>query len=137
MSALIWPQYTNLKENNWRRYMAEQLAREIDFDVYGILGIYLFGSTEHDNPGVGSDIDLLVHVDNNESQQKMLRVYFDAWDLALINFNRLITGYSSNYILDVHYVTDEDIKRKTSYAIKISSKHEPAAPLKVQKSIFI
>jgi len=35
-------------------------------------------------------------------------------------------------LLDIHYVTDEDIKNKSSYASKIGAVTDAARPLKVK-----
>jgi pyruvate,water dikinase len=39
------------------------------------------------------------------------------------------TGIRTDQLLDVHLVTDEDIERKSSYAVKIGAVTDPAQPL--------
>lgn len=51
--------------------------------------------------------------------------------MAQINY--LKTGYKSNGLLDVHYITDKDIRDKTSYAVKINSIYDPAYPLRIKE----
>ena len=46
--------------------------------------------------------------------------------------NYLKTGYETDGLLDIHYVTDQDIKDNTSYAIKINSPYDPAYKLRVR-----
>jgi len=53
-------------------------------------------------------------------------------DLVEMNYQR--TGYKTGNILDVHYVTDEDIINKTSYAIKIGAVTDAAKPLRILRS---
>jgi hypothetical protein len=48
--------------------------------------------------------------------------------------NYLKTGYTSKGLLDVHIVTNEDIAKRTSYAIKIGAITDPAQPLKLAKN---
>jgi hypothetical protein len=47
--------------------------------------------------------------------------------------NYLRTGYKSEALLDVHFVTDEDIRKQTSYAAKIDAVTDAARPLQVGK----
>jgi len=113
----------------WRKNMAEQLARELDPEKYGIKGFYLIGSVKNATAGPGSDIDLLVHHQATEKQLKELKLWLDGWSKCLAEINRQRTGYQSSGLLDVHYITDQDIKKKTSYAVKINAVTDPAKPL--------
>lgn len=123
-------------ENYWRwRYgMAEQMASELDFDRFGVAGFYLFGSTKNGTAGPGSDIDILVHFRGDDEQRKHLDLWFEGWSLCLDEMNYLKTGYRSRGLLDVHIVTDEDIARKTSYAVKIGAITDAARPLKTRST---
>ncbi len=116
----------------WRHYMAERLAQQLDMDALGVKGIYLFGSTNACTAGLGSDIDLLIHIDGDEQQRQELDTWLEGWSLALSEMNFLKTGYSCQGLLDVHYVTDEDIANKDSYALKINSLYDPAQPLRLR-----
>jgi pyruvate,water dikinase len=49
--------------------------------------------------------------------------------LAKINY--LQTGHVMNKMLDVHMVTDQDIREGSSFAVKINSLLDPAAPLRI------
>ncbi len=113
----------------WRQYMAEQIAREIDAQALGVAGMYLFGSTDDQTAGMGSDIDLLVHFVGDEGQKTKLLLWLDGWSKALAKINFLRTGYEADSLLDVHLITDEDIRKKDSYAIKINSITDPASVL--------
>lgn len=128
------PEISNSDENGWkwRHYMAEQIANQIDMEAYSIKGIYLFGSTNNCTARLNSDIDLLIHFDGSEEQKEKLNSWFHGWSLALSEINYLNTGYKSNGLLDIHYITDEDINNKTSYAIKINSIYDPANPLRLR-----
>jgi len=50
----------------------------------------------------------------------------------LSEINYLRTGVKTQGLLDVHYITDDDIENKTSYALKISALTEAAHPLKLK-----
>jgi len=113
----------------WRLRMAEKLASCIDAVHYGVVGLYIFGSTKNATAGPGSDIDLLVHFKGSNQQREELCAWLDGWSLSLsqINFER--TGFSTEGLLDVHIITDDDIANKTSYAIKIGAVTDAARPL--------
>ena len=115
----------------WRHYMAEQVAKHLDMKAYRVKGIYLFGSTNQCTARHNSDIDLLIHFDGSLELKEKLDQWFHGWSLALSEMNYIKTGYESNGLLDIHYITDQDILNKTSYAVKINSIYDPAYPLKV------
>ncbi len=114
----------------WRYYMAKQIADRLDFERYGVKGVYLIGSTNTGTAGPGSDIDLLIHVQGSLEQRQELDQWLAGWSQALAEVNYLRTGYRTEGLLDVHYITDHDIEQKTSFAIKIGAITDPAHPLK-------
>lgn len=115
----------------WRLHMAERLAAEADPQRFGIKAIYLFGSTNNAGAGPGSDIDLLVHFAGSERQRAEFLCWLEGWSFCLGEVNYLKTGYRLNGLLDVHIVTDEEVKKKTGFAAKIGSLTDPARPLKL------
>jgi len=117
----------------WRQRMAETLASEIDPERYGVKGIYLFGSTKNATSGPCSDIDLLIHVSNDESTRSLLKSYIEGWDVCLSEINYIRTGFKTEGILDVHIITDRNIEEKQSYAVKIGSVADPARPLEMKR----
>jgi hypothetical protein len=117
----------------WRLRMAEHIASQLDAERFGVKGIYVFGSTKNATAGPGSDIDLLVHVNGSAKQQEELNSWLEGWSLCLAEMNFTQTGYKSTGLLDIHLVTDEDIERKTSYAVKIGAVTDPARPLPLKK----
>ncbi len=118
----------------WRHYMASQVAETMDFDAFGVKGVYLFGSTNTGTTGMGSDIDLIIHVEDEGSspRKSSLLCWLDGWSRALARINYLHTGYQCEHLLDAHLVTDGDIQRGDSFAIKIGSPTDPAAPIRVR-----
>ena len=112
--------------------MAEKVASELDAKRFGVKGMYIFGSTKNAVSGPGSDIDLIIHIDKPKCDINALNLWFEGWSLALSEMNYLRTGYRAQGLLDVHYVTDEDIKKKSSYASKIGAITDAARPLKLK-----
>ena len=116
----------------WRMKMAEKIAEELEANRFGVKGIYVFGSTKNAISGPESDIDLIVHIDKSKCNLRELSLWFEGWSLALSQMNFLRTGYTSEGLLDVHYVTDEDIEKKTSFAAKIDAVTDSARMLKMK-----
>ena len=115
----------------WRLRAAENIAANLDTERFGVKGFYIFGSTKNGTAGPGSDIDLLIHFNGSGSQQNELKSWLEGWSLSLSNMNFLRTGYKTEGLLDVHYVTDTDIEKRTSYAIKIGAVTDAARPLPI------
>ena len=124
--------YSDGNSWRWRFHMAEQLASELDPKLYGVEALYLFGSTNSGNAGPGSDIDLLIHFKGTEKQKSDLQLLLNGWSSCLAEMNYLKTGYKMDGMLDVHFISDEDIRMKTSFALKIDNITEPAHPLKLK-----
>jgi pyruvate,water dikinase len=106
---------------HWRLRLAERMAGQLDGQRFGVKAMYVFGSTKNATAGPGSDIDILIHFQGSEEQKQELILWLEGWSLCLaaINFSR--TGYKSNGLIDYHLLTDEDIAKKTSYAVKIGA----------------
>ena len=115
----------------WRLRMAKKMALLLDPDAFGVKGVYVFGSVKNATAGPGSDLDLIVHIGGSEEQREKLSLWLDGWSRSLAEFNYLRTGYRSDGMLDVHYVTDDDIKEQTSYACKIGAVTDAARPLEL------
>jgi hypothetical protein len=113
----------------WRLGMAERIAAELDPVRFGVVALYVFGSTKNASAGPGSDIDLLVHIRGSDAQREQLATWFDGWSRCLAEMNYLKTGYRCPDLLDVHFVTDADIAQRTSYAIKIGAVTDAARQL--------
>jgi hypothetical protein len=118
----------------WRLQMAEQIAREIDAERFGVVSLHVFGSTKNATAGPASDIDLLLHFRGTPEQLDLARSWLDGWSLCLGEMNYLQTGYKTGGLLDVHIVTDEDIAKNTSWAAKIGAVTDPARPLTLGKT---
>jgi len=113
----------------WRQEMAERLALSVDAEGLGVVAMYLFGSVKNATAGPGSDIDLLVHVRSTPEQLERLALWLDGWSRSLAEINYQRTGYRTDGLLDVHFVTDEDIAERSSYAVKIDAVTDAARPL--------
>jgi pyruvate,water dikinase len=116
----------------WRCHMAERLAAHLDPERFGVKGIYVIGSTKNATAGPDSDIDLLVHFVGTKKQRKELMLWLEGWSQTLAEFNYQRTGYQTDGLLDIRLLTDEDIRNKTGFALKIGAVTDPARPLNMK-----
>jgi hypothetical protein len=117
----------------WRLHMAERIALEADPERFGVVAMYVFGSTKNATAGLKSDIDLLVHFRGTAEQRAELQLWLEGWSLALDEMNYQRTGYRTGGLLDVHVVTDGDIAAKTSHAVKIGAVTDAARALPMKR----
>lgn len=113
----------------WRLRMAEQMASQLDPERFGVKDVWVFGSTKNATAGPASDIDLLVHFTGTEEQRKILTAWLEGWSLSLAEINYIRTGYRSGGLLDARLISDEDIRNRTSYTVKIGAVTDPARRL--------
>jgi predicted nucleotidyltransferase len=117
----------------WRMRVAEQIAGELDPRRFGVEAMYVIGSTKNATATAASDIDLLVHFRGTPEQKRELLAWFDGWSLSLTETNYMRTGIRSDRLLDIHIVTDDDIERKSSYAVKIGAVTDAARMLNLRR----
>jgi len=117
----------------WRLRMAERIAGELDGQRFGVKGFYVFGSTKNGTARAGSDLDVIIHFSGLQQQRDELLLWLDGWSLCLAEMNYLRTGYKSAGLLDVHWVTDEDIAQRTSFAVKIDAITDAARSLPLRR----
>lgn len=113
----------------WRMSMAKAIARRVDTKTMGVKAMYIFGSTKNANAGPCSDIDLLIHVTGEKAKLERLQKWLAGWSECIDEMNYLRTGYRNCVLLDVHTITDEDIRNKDSYAMKIGAITDAAREL--------
>jgi predicted nucleotidyltransferase len=115
----------------WRLRNVEGLAAMLDSERFAVKGLYLFGSVKNATAGPESDINIIIHFDGSDSQRRDLLLWLDGWSKSLSHINFLRTGKRLKNLLDIHIVTDEDIKKQNSYAAKIGAVTDAARPLAV------
>lgn len=108
----------------WRRFAAERIALELDRERFGVKEIHLIGSTESGDAGLGSDIDLVIHIEDDADKRRLLETWLEAWSKALAMMNYLRTGYMAKDLLDIHLVTDREVRANDSFAVKMRNPAE-------------
>ncbi len=115
----------------WRFDMVQKLAESLDMHAYGVKALYLIGSVKTGEAGPCSDIDLLAHCTDEPATQKLLHAWCKGWGLCLSVLNECRTKYKvEGSLVDLHIITDEDIKQKTSFAVMLESVTNSARLLK-------
>jgi len=118
----------------WRYEIVEKISEHLDLDHFGLKGVNLIGSTKNANAGPRSDIDILVHSDGNKKKMENLKLWMQGWGLCLNELNFLKSGYRSHdSLIDLHIITDENIRKNDSYACLINAVTDRARPIKVKK----
>ena len=111
------------RQAEWREAARNRLPALVSLLVerFEVTRITLFGSFARGSAVPGSDIDLLIHDRGSGDEREALVLWLDGWSKSLAEMNYLRTGYRSDGLLDVHYLTDEDIAKRTSFAVKIGA----------------
>lgn len=92
----------------WRQRFADALAQNLDVDRFGVLHLYLGGSTASGDAGSGSDIDLYIRFEGSEPQKRELLAWIEGWSLCLAQIAFQQTGVSfPRGILNVKWLTGE------------------------------
>ncbi len=122
-------------ENHWKwRYeAAEEIAAGITSD-FNVKGFYIFGSSKNADSGPASDIDLIIHIAGERVSSK-LELYLNTWSHALDYMNSLRTGIKTGGLLDIHYITDSDVEKRDSFAIKIDAVSDGAHKLPLKGNV--
>jgi hypothetical protein len=122
-------------DRRWRIHLAERIAAETDPERFGVKGMWLVGSSHDGTAGPGSDVDLVVHTDDDPARRESLATWLEGWSLCLGEVNYLRTGLRTKGLLDVRFISDSDISRGTSWAAKVTGAKDPARPLPLHASV--
>jgi len=117
----------------WRMQKVQEISEKLDPELYGIVAMYLIGSTKTGEAGPGSDIDILIHIKGNEEQKEKLLDYLKKLGKKLAEENKQRTGIETKDLLDVHIITEEDIKNRTAWATHITSPYMSVKKIELKK----
>ncbi len=118
----------------WRLRMAQCIAAHLDPQRFGVKTFGVIGSTKNATAGPASDIDLLLHFRGTTEQRDALMLWLEGWSRCLAEINFLRTGCRSDGLLDVHLVSDEDIEKGSSFAVKFEATTDAARELPMRRA---
>lgn len=105
----------------WRMEMTYKMAAKLDLEEFGVEAMYLIGSAKNATSGPASDIDIMLHFNGDQCQERELKAWFTGWSYCLSEMNFIRTGHKTDGLIDLHIITDDDIRNKTSFASMIGS----------------
>ena len=122
-------------QRRWRIQVAERIAAEVDRERFGVRGMWLVGSSKDGTANASSDLDIVVHAEDDPAKREALSTWLDGWSLCLAELNYLRTGIRTKGLLDVRYVSDADFSRGTSWAQTLKAVQDPARVLPLKTSV--
>ncbi|MBK9372889.1 MAG: nucleotidyltransferase domain-containing protein [Holophagales bacterium] len=122
------------EQHRWRIQVAERIGAEVDAERFGVRGMWLVGSSKDGTAGPASDLDLVLHTDDDPVRREALATWLDGWSLCLAEMNYLRTGTRAKGLLDVHFLSDSDFSRGTGWAAKVKAVKDPARPLPLRRA---
>jgi pyruvate,water dikinase len=105
----------------WRQRMAERIAYHCGTQPWGVRGVYLVNGNESGEVNPDSPIRLVIHFTGGGRQRKELETWLQGWSLSLAEMNYFRTGFHSEGLLDVHFLTDEKIHGEKNVAARIKA----------------
>jgi hypothetical protein len=100
--------------------MVEKMASQLDPQRFGVKSLYLIGSTQNTTAQAGSDIDLLIIFSGTRAQKKELLIWLDGWSLCLDEINFIRTGFKAGGLLDIHFVSEDELSDLKSLSEKLN-----------------
>jgi pyruvate,water dikinase len=117
----------------WRMRVARDIAAQIDPQRFGLVAMYVIGSTKNATAGPSSDLDLLLHVRGTPRQRRELELWLDGWGLGLTAQGHRGGAGRDPGLLDLHFVSDEDIRAGVGFAAKIGAVTDAAQRLPLKR----
>jgi len=105
--------------SRWRLRMAERIAFHCGDPRWGVRGVYFIDASDGREIEPASPIQLIIHFLGGGRQRKELETWLQGWSLSLAEMNYFRTGFHSDGLLDIHYLTDEKIRGEKDVAVRI------------------
>jgi pyruvate,water dikinase len=106
--------------SHWRLRMAERIAYHCGTQKWGVRGVYFVDESGAGESDPAAPIRLVVHFLGTGKQRKDLEIWLQGWSLSLAEMNYFRTGFHSDGLLDVHYLTDEKVRGERDVASRIN-----------------
>lgn len=126
-----------IKETSVSRYVETRqkilsnAVMSANFPDLGLYSIYVIGSVKEHTSGISSDIDLILYYNGSKESMKLIKLWFEAWSESVLKSDKYTEEISGlDNLFDLHFITDIDIEKKTSYAVMINALHNRAKLIK-------
>ncbi|HSA95425.1 MAG TPA: PEP/pyruvate-binding domain-containing protein, partial [Acidobacteriota bacterium] len=103
----------------WRLRMAERIAFYVGSQKWGVRGVYFIDPSEGQETDPASPIRLALTISAGGRQRKEVETWLHGWSLSLAEMNYFRTGFHSDGLLDVHYLSDEKIRSERDVAERL------------------
>jgi len=108
-------------QSRWRLRMAERIAFHCGGQPWGVRGIYYLDESDGGEIDPAGPIKLVIHFQGSGRQRKEIETWLHGWSLSLAEMNYFRTGFHSDGLLDVHFLTDEKIRGEKDVALRIKA----------------
>jgi pyruvate,water dikinase len=115
----------------WRLRIAERIAFHCGAQKWDVRGIYVVDTSGGEEINPADPIRLIVHFTGSGRQRKELETWMQGWSLSLAEMNYFRTGFQSDGLLDIYYLTDEKVhgEREVAARIRVSADAVRQLPL--------
>ncbi len=103
----------------WRLRMAERIAIHCGSRPWDVRGIYYLDESEGGEVDPAGPIKLVVHFLGSGRQRKEIETWLQGWSLSLAEMNYFRTGFPSDGLLEVHFLTDEKLRGERDVALRL------------------
>jgi hypothetical protein len=103
----------------WRQRMAERVAYHCGGQRWGVRGVYYLDESEGGEIDPSAPIRLVLHFLGGGRQRKEIETWLQGWSLSLAEMNYFRTGFHSEGLLDVHFLTDEKVRGEKDVAARL------------------
>ncbi len=105
--------------SRWRQRMAERVAYHCGGQRWGVRGVYYLDESEGAEIDPSAPIRLVLHFLGGGRQRKEIETWLQGWSLSLAEMNYFRTGFHSEGLLDVHFLTDEKVRGEKDVAARL------------------
>jgi hypothetical protein len=105
----------------WRLRMAERIAFHCGGQPWGVRGVYYVDESDGRDFDPSGPIKLVIHFTGTGRQRKDIETWLNGWSLSLAEMNYFRTGFHTDGLLDVHFLTDEKVRGETDVALRIKA----------------
>jgi hypothetical protein len=113
----------------WRLRMAERIAFHCGDPKWGVRGVYVLDESDGRDIDPGAPIKLIILVQGGARLRKELETWLHGWSLSLAEMNYFRTGFHTDGLLEVRYLTDDKIRGEKDVAAGLNIRSDAVREL--------